>query len=167
MADNVALSVELNGFFIAVLVEELVDEGRLGFTAAVEGADDGFADIRAILFDLENVDLTEGLSVNGDNVVGSQFTVDGVLNFGDGADFEGDGDTFRLVTPGFRETPIRLYGVVAPERTRPYGRESTRALAKMIAGEQVLVEVIDADRFGNLVAKVFLPDDYVNLSFLT
>ena len=88
VTDKVALSIEFNGHYISVLVEELVEDGRLRFTATVEGSDDGLADIRAILFDLENVELTTALSADGDDVVGSQFTVDGVLDLVDSADLE-------------------------------------------------------------------------------
>ena len=47
-------------------------------------------------------------------------------------------------------TTIRLYGIDAPERDQPYGKQATRALDGVIETKVYVLEK-DTDRYGRLV----------------
>lgn len=74
-----------------------------------------------------------------------------------------DGDTIK-VRQGNREDKIRFCGIDSPEIThgqqpgQPYGAESQAYLQQLIeqAGGQVGVVPVERDRYGRLVAEVFL-----------
>lgn len=68
-----------------------------------------------------------------------------------------DGDTLYL-TDGMK---VRLYGIDAPERDQPFGSESRAALAEMADGP-VRIEEMDRDRYGRVVAVVFIDGRNVN-----
>jgi len=71
-----------------------------------------------------------------------------------------DGDTFFIQN----RQPIRLYGVNAPELGNCYSEESKDELTKMILGKEVHLTGLQTDRYGRVVADVFLEDGtYVNL----
>ena len=78
-----------------------------------------------------------------------------------------DGDTATLLDPGGeKKYTIRFFGIDAPETDQPYGSESGEALAKMILGREVVVEVVNVDFYGRAVGKVYLDDLYVNLAMV-
>lgn len=77
-----------------------------------------------------------------------------------------DGDSFWAVTDACEECEIRLYGIDAPENAQEYGREAGEALASLIYGKIIRVERKDMDRYGRLVARVYVGDTYVNLEML-
>ncbi len=68
-----------------------------------------------------------------------------------------DGDT---VTVFYQLQPvrIRLWGIDAPELKQADGRESASALRKLIFGKKVLIEPKDKDRYGRLVAIIYVYD---------
>ena len=51
-------------------------------------------------------------------------------------------------------TRVRLHGIDAPEREKPYGPITTAALEYMVARSVDLVEV-DEDRYGRLVGQLY------------
>jgi endonuclease YncB( thermonuclease family) len=65
-----------------------------------------------------------------------------------------DGDTLVLEN-GNR---IRLCGIDAPEKDQPLGKESKTNLERLIANarNQVMVQETDRDRYGRIVAEVFV-----------
>ena len=69
-----------------------------------------------------------------------------------------DGDTLR-VTDGSQEIKVRLCGIDAPERDMPMGVESRDHLRNIVAqGDGTIVVVpIETDRYGRLVAELFVP----------
>jgi len=71
-----------------------------------------------------------------------------------------DGDTFFIQN----RQPIRLYGVNAPELGNCYSEESKNELTKMILGKEVRLTGLQADRYGRVVADVYLKDGtHINL----
>lgn len=68
-----------------------------------------------------------------------------------------DGDTVYL-SDGSK---IRLYGIDAPERRQAYGSKSRDVLATM-AGGSVRIEKMDVDRYGRIVAVVWINGVNVN-----
>ncbi len=68
-----------------------------------------------------------------------------------------DGDTIRL--DGER---IRLACIDAPEADQPWGSQSTARLRELIgAGSQLHVQVLDTDRYGRRVAKLWVGEVYI------
>ena len=67
-----------------------------------------------------------------------------------------DGDTI-WVGPAGQAERVRLFGVDAPEKSQPWGAQSKAALEAMAKGKTVLVQVFFADRYGRMVAKVWIP----------
>jgi endonuclease YncB( thermonuclease family) len=78
------------------------------------------------------------------------------------ADIEGkvvavfDGDTIKVLTFDQQSFKIRLAGIDAPERDQAYGVVAKQHLAAMVSGQQVRVETIKHDRYGRILAKVWV-----------
>ncbi|KAB0671328.1 thermonuclease family protein [Oryzomonas sagensis] len=71
-----------------------------------------------------------------------------------------DGDTVLLATREDSRLKVRLYGIDAPETTKPdspgqpFGEISRRTLMYKIMGRQVSVEVMDVDQYRRTVAVI-------------
>ena len=63
-----------------------------------------------------------------------------------------DGDTVIAIVKG-GETPfkVRLHGIDAPELDQMYGEESKNALAAMVEGKEIFVDIRCVDRYGRQV----------------
>lgn len=61
-----------------------------------------------------------------------------------------------------RRSEIRMAGIDAPELAQPWGIQSRTALRRMVQGKEVTVEVVDRDRYGRLVGKLWQGRAYVN-----
>lgn len=74
-----------------------------------------------------------------------------------------DGDTATLLSQdGTRKYKIRFFGMDAPESSQEFGRESGNALKEKILGEKVKVLVVNIDRYGRSVGKVYKEERYIN-----
>lgn len=56
------------------------------------------------------------------------------------------------------KTNIRLFGIDAPELEHPYGKNAKWALVNLCKGQQITVNISEADNFGRTVASCYLPD---------
>jgi endonuclease YncB( thermonuclease family) len=65
-----------------------------------------------------------------------------------------DGDTLHLVSNG-EKYKIRFYGVDSPESSQDYGLESKEFVMKRVSGKTVKVQVMDTDRYGRKVGKIY------------
>ncbi|MEI6856806.1 thermonuclease family protein [Psychrilyobacter sp.] len=72
-----------------------------------------------------------------------------------------DGDTIHIVANN-QKYKIRFYGIDTPERTQEYGLEAKDFVHKRIAKKTVTVEVMDTDRYGRKVGKVYYNGKYLN-----
>lgn len=68
-----------------------------------------------------------------------------------------DGDTFTIGEGDFTWR-IRLFGVDCPETKQAHGKDAAAFTAARVEGKKVTVAVKDVDRYGRVVAEVFLPD---------
>lgn len=66
-----------------------------------------------------------------------------------------DGDTLQVLVRG-RTMDVRLADVDAPERSQPYGWEAALALIDLVRNRIVRVAPYDVDRYGRVVAHVYL-----------
>jgi len=64
-----------------------------------------------------------------------------------------DGDTIVI-----QKTPIRLFGVDAPELDHPHGRNAKWALVSLCKGRVVRAQIVDQDMYGRCVARCVLED---------
>ena len=66
-----------------------------------------------------------------------------------------DGDTLTLLTEDHQQARVRLAEIDTPERAQPYGDRSRQALADLAFGRAVRVAVVDVDRYGRTVGRVY------------
>ena len=75
-----------------------------------------------------------------------------------------DGDTLKLLTDDRRELRIRLAEIDAPEKNQAYGDVSKRSLSDLAYGKPASVHVVDTDRYGRIVGRVYIGTLDVNLA---
>ncbi|MBL6077729.1 thermonuclease family protein [Belnapia sp. T18] len=84
------------------------------------------------------------------------------------ADFAGrvvgitDGDTLTVLTAEREEVRVRLAEIDAPESSQPFGTRAKQALSSLAFGRQARVIVVDTDRYGRTVARVYVGGIDVN-----
>lgn len=64
-----------------------------------------------------------------------------------------DGDTLVVERDG-AQVKIRLFGIDAPERTQPFGKEATHFLRQQVQGKNLLIHTKVTDRYNRIVASV-------------
>jgi endonuclease YncB( thermonuclease family) len=67
-----------------------------------------------------------------------------------------DGDTLTALDSQNRQHKIRLAEIDAPERGQPWGDPSREALSALVFSKTVSVQQTDTDRYGRIVARVFV-----------
>lgn len=72
-----------------------------------------------------------------------------------------DGDTFHMLIDG-EKVKVRMAGIDAPETSQPYGLEAKEHLMSMIKENEVSIIVDETDRYGRLVAYVYLDGKDIN-----
>jgi endonuclease YncB( thermonuclease family) len=78
-----------------------------------------------------------------------------------------DGDSLMLYRPDVKRTSeIRLAGIDAPELAQPWGLQARSALRRKVERRDVRVQVVDRDRYGRLVGRIWVGPTYVN-SYMT
>lgn len=91
----------------------------------------------------------------------------------DDRDFSGtvrrifDGDSFLVRPVNARDKrsdiDVRLQDIDAPEKSQPYGNAARAALVAMIADRDVFVDVIETDRYGRKIVRVFREPDRLDV----
>lgn len=76
-----------------------------------------------------------------------------------------DGDTITVKNSN-KTLKIRLYGIDAPELKQKDGTFSRKVLYDKVYQKNVTVKVMNKDRYGRSVAKIYLKDEYINLYLL-
>lgn len=66
-----------------------------------------------------------------------------------------DGDTITVLREGNVQVKIRLADIDCPERGQPWGRNAADALKKALPSDTVGIEVLDRDRYGRTIARVY------------
>lgn len=83
-----------------------------------------------------------------------------------------DGDTIKVLQTTPCDSPhcdpvkiqhkVRLAEIDTPERRQPFGSRAKNMLSDLVFGQTVALRVIDKDRYGRLVAQVYVGDLWVN-----
>ncbi|MBK8491955.1 MAG: thermonuclease family protein [Saprospirales bacterium] len=68
-----------------------------------------------------------------------------------------DGDTFTAMQ-GQEKIRVRLEGIDCPERGQAFGKRAGEALSEMVFGKHVRLEEHGKDRYGRVLAHVWLED---------
>lgn len=68
-----------------------------------------------------------------------------------------DGDTFEMLVSG-KKLRIRLFGIDAPEHGQPFGTQAKQHASRLCFGKQVKAIQRQKDRYGRIVADVYLED---------
>ena len=76
-----------------------------------------------------------------------------------------DGDTLTLLTPDKQQIKVRLAEVDTPESGQPFGNKAKAALSALAFGKQARVAVVDRDRYGRIVGRVYVGDTDVKPSW--
>ena len=75
-----------------------------------------------------------------------------------------DGDSFLVRPAKGRDIDVRLQDIDAPEKSQPYGNTARAALVKLIADRNVFVDVIETDRYGRKVVRVYREPDRLDVA---
>ncbi len=75
-----------------------------------------------------------------------------------------DGDTITVrMDPSGRQERIRLATIDSPEMNQPFGQAAKQSLSSLVFGRKVKIVEMDRDRYGRIVAEVFVDGLNVNL----
>ena len=72
-----------------------------------------------------------------------------------------DGDTLTLLVDQ-NQYKIRLAEIDTPEKGQPWGSRATQALAEKVFKAEISVEVVDVDRYGRTVGRIWLGERDIN-----
>lgn len=73
-----------------------------------------------------------------------------------------DGDTLTLLTADRVEVRVRLAEIDCPERRQDWGARARQALADKVFRKSVEVSVVDVDRYGRIVGRIYLDGRDIN-----
>lgn len=77
-----------------------------------------------------------------------------------------DGDTLWVKNNNGNKIKIRLYGIDCPELAQPYGKNAAAFAAKTVLHKNVLVQNMDKDQYGRMVAIISPPNGKASLNEL-
>lgn len=66
-----------------------------------------------------------------------------------------DGDTFVFASPNGKKIKVRIDGVDCPESHQDHGLEAKQFVVNEILNKQVSIEILDTDRYGRKICKVY------------
>ena len=73
-----------------------------------------------------------------------------------------DGDTVAFKVHNGPVEKVRLADIDTPEKDQPWGTEATTALRQWSMSKSARIEVVDTDRYGRLVATLWVDDANIN-----
>lgn len=75
-----------------------------------------------------------------------------------------DGDTLLVRNAKGDEVKIRLYGIDCPESSQAYGSQAKRFTAGLVLHKTVMVQKIETDQYGRMVAVIMLRGEDTSLN---
>lgn len=73
-----------------------------------------------------------------------------------------DGDTIEVLDDNKRVVRIRLAGIDCPEKTQAFGQVAKKFTSEKTNGKEVKIIGKDTDRYGRLVADVWIGGEWLN-----
>jgi len=77
-----------------------------------------------------------------------------------------DGDTLTLLVDQ-KQYKVRLAEIDTPEKGQPWGKRATQALADKTFKKEIRVQVVDVDRYGRTVGRIWLGERDINRELVT
>lgn len=77
-----------------------------------------------------------------------------------------DGDTIKVLDDQKQEHKVRFAFIDAPEKGMEYGMAAKKSLSNRIYRHQVKVDVIDTDRYGRTVGRVWVNGEELNYNLV-
>lgn len=77
-----------------------------------------------------------------------------------------DGDTFTILDADKKQIRIRFHGIDCPEKGQDFYKKAKDYVSDRSFGKNVKLEVKDKDRYGRIVAVVWIKGKNLNLSLL-
>lgn len=77
-----------------------------------------------------------------------------------------DGDTLTVLTSAKEQVRVRLHGIDAPESKQAFGTRAKQELSSLAFGKEARVEVVEKDRYGRSVGRVFVDSMDVNVEMV-
>ena len=78
-----------------------------------------------------------------------------------------DGDSLKFIVDGdAEEVRVRLHGIDAPEKGQEFSAQAREHLRKLTLKKNIRLELLDTDRYGRYIAKVYVGKTYVNLEMV-
>ena len=101
------------------------------------------------------------LGFNGEHHSNESAAKNELIEFSGKVTYVPDGDTIHIMVDG-EKVKVRFFGIDCPEKTQTYGLEAKEFLMKHLDKNNVRVEVVDKDRYGRIVGKVYSRGVYLN-----
>lgn len=73
-----------------------------------------------------------------------------------------DGDSFVVLDSNKNEIEVRLLDIDAPELHQAFGKKAKMYLSNLIKGKNVYIDLEEMDRYGRILADVYLDSVHVN-----
>ncbi len=73
-----------------------------------------------------------------------------------------DGDTLTLLSVNKQQVKVRLGEIDTPELAQPFGTKAKQELSDLVFGREVRVVVLETDRYGRTVGRVYVGSTDVN-----
>lgn len=77
-----------------------------------------------------------------------------------------DGDTLTILDANKNQIKIRLSEIDTPESRQPYGNKARQELSNLAFGKQAKIIIIDKDRYGRTVGRVYVDGIDVNAEMI-
>ena len=77
-----------------------------------------------------------------------------------------DGHTIKVLSADKEQILVRIAFIDAPEKGQPFGERAKEALSKLVFDKEVELSPHTIDRYGRLVARVFVSNQDVGLELL-
>lgn len=74
-----------------------------------------------------------------------------------------DGDTVTVLDANRQSHKVRLLGIDSPEKSQAFGERAKQSLSDLVFNQQVIVEVIQRDRYGRSLGKILRDGQDINL----
>lgn len=77
-----------------------------------------------------------------------------------------DGDTITVLDQRLTQHKIRFAFIDAPEKNQPYGKQAKQQLSDLVYRQLVRVDVLEQDRYGRNVGRIWLGNKDINLALV-
>ena len=77
-----------------------------------------------------------------------------------------DGDTIVILDANNNQITLRLAEIDCPEKGQPFGTQAKNYTSNLVFGKNITYIKTDTDRYGRIIAKVYINNKYVSEELL-